>query len=140
MAAAPGGDGGAWAIVVAICAVIINGAVAFGSGIWAIARSHHATDEKIAAKDEAMTQDLSDMERRLRGEIDDAIKYSGESVSAIRQKMTDMELWNRDNFVDKETFRSVTTDLKRWWERFEDRMSMRLDTIDKKLDRNNSPD
>jgi hypothetical protein len=36
--------------------------------------------------------------------IDSTIRMSGESMQAIRQKVTDTEIWNRDNFVRRSDF------------------------------------
>jgi Tfp pilus assembly protein PilX len=133
-----GGDGGAWAIFVALAAMVVNLIVAIGGGIWALAHSRNSTDEKIATKEKAVGVDLADLERRMRDEISDSSRTFGETVAAIRQKVTETELWNRDNFVSKTTFQNVVSDMKRSWERFEDKLNTQLEQINKKLDRNNN--
>ena len=133
-----GNDGSAWALLVAVCSLVINLIVAAVAGIWTLVKSGSATDEKIAVKDKTTTDDLSDLERRIKDEISDATQRFGETVTAIREKVRDTELWNRDNFVTKGTFQIVVGDMKKSWERFEDQLNTRLDKIDKKLDRNHN--
>lgn len=66
-------------------------------------------------------------------EIDDAVNQFGETVSAIRQKITEVELWNRDNFVNSKTFDSIVTDMRDAWRRLEDKIDRRFDMVDRKL-------
>lgn len=66
-------------------------------------------------------------------EIDDAVNQFGETVSAVRQKITEMELWNRDNFVNVRTFDSIVTDMRDAWRRLEDKIDRRFDMVDRKL-------
>ena len=61
----------------------------------------------------------------------------GETVAAIRQKMTDMELWNRDTFVTKSTFDVVMQQLRSDAERLEDKIDNRFDRLEAKLEREN---
>ena len=61
-------------------------------------------------------------------------------MTAIRTKITEVELWNRDNFVSKGTFKAVTDDLKRSWERFADKLTNKLGEIDRELKRIGRPD
>lgn len=62
-------------------------------------------------------------------ETDAAISQFGEAMSAIRQKISDMELWNRDNFVNQRTFEAIVSDIRR----LEDKIDRRFDAVDRKL-------
>jgi predicted nucleotidyltransferase len=135
MAAEGGGDGG-WAIVISLATMFVNAVIAIGGGIWALAHSRNSTDEKIASKERTGADNLVDLERRLRIEISDSTRSFGETVTAIRAKVSETELWNRDNFVNKDTFDTVIGDMRRSWERFEDKLNGRFDMIETKLDRN----
>lgn len=97
------------------------------SGTWALAKTDRELTEKI---DKAKL----DIERRLDEETDSTVQRFGETVTAIRTKMTDMELWNRDNFVDKSTFGTFQANLADFFKRFEDKIDRRFDKIDAKLD------
>lgn len=134
------GEGGvsSWALIVAACSLVLNAIMAIGASIWTLGRTHSATDEKIAEKERTATSELAALERRMQADIDNTIKNFGETMSAFRTKINDVELWNRDNFVSKLTFQTVVGDMKRSWERFEDKLSKRLDIIDEKLDQRNA--
>lgn len=113
--------------------MIVNLVIGVVGGVWALAHARDSTDEKIAAKERGLNEDLSDLERRLKIEIDTTERNFGETIAAIRQKLTEIELWNRDHLVNKTDF----IDMHRSRERFEDLLNVRLDQINKKLDRNN---
>lgn len=66
-------------------------------------------------------------------ETDKATHQFGETVSAIRSKISDMELWNRDNFVNNRTFETVVSDIRR----LEDKIDRRFDAVDRKLSKMN---
>jgi hypothetical protein len=98
-------------------------------GTWTLARSRGKLIEKI---DEAKLE----LDRRINAETDTAFKQFGETVAALRQKMNEMELWNRDNFVSKGTFTAVMGEIKENQRRLEEKIDRRFDKIDEKLDRN----
>lgn len=137
MATGNEGNGTAWTVIVSGGAVLANLFIAGIGWVWSLGRSSKSADVKIAQRAKAVTEELNDMERRLHADIDNSTRQFGETVSAIRTKVTEIELWNRDNFVSKGTFKSVTDEMKRSWERFEDNLNDKLEAIDKKLDRNN---
>jgi len=59
----------------------------------------------------------------------------GETVSAIRQKVTDVELYVRDNYVRKDVFDSAMTNLGKHVEQVGDRIEARLLRIETKMDK-----
>lgn len=83
---------------------------------------------------------LIELERRLEGSIDKSVIMFGDTAAALRAKITDVELWNRDNFVSKKTFQAVTDELKRSWERFEDNLNDRFKDLGDKIDQQNKAD
>ncbi len=142
----PPGDVDFFAIVVAGCNVALTVLVAVASGVWALSKSKIATDDKIAGgklaaddkiaiRDKALSQELIELERRVHAGTDTAVRMFGETVAAIRAKVSEIELWNRDNFVAIATFQVAIQDMKVSWQRFEDQLNLRFDAIDKKLDR-----
>ena len=70
-----------------------------------------------------------ELAERIGVETDAAVNKFGEAMSAIRQKISDMELWNRDNFVNQRTFEAIVSDLRR----LEDKIDRRFDAVDRKL-------
>lgn len=137
MAAVPtgnGGDTGMWTVIVNALGVAFQVMLAIVGAAWALGRSKTATDDKIAEKDRALTTELIGLERRVENNIDQATRQFGETAAALRQKITETELWNRDNFVNKKTFDTVIGEIKRAWEQFEARLDVRLDRFEDKLD------
>ena len=78
---------------------------------------------------------MLNIERKIDEETDNTVHDFGETVAAIRQKMTDMELWNRDTFVTKSTFDVVMQQLRSDAERLADRIDGRFDRLEAKEDK-----
>lgn len=116
-----------WEGGVALATLVLSFIMSAISGTWILGKSRTKLTEKI---DEIRLE----LERKIDQETDIAVHDFGETVSAIRQKMTDMELWNRDTFVTKATFNLVAAQNRDFWQRFEDKMDKRLDRIEEKLD------
>lgn len=127
-----------WVLMVSLGGVLFNLVVSLFKGAQTLDQSRKEINEKIEVKDKALTEELINLERRFKLDIDQSLRAVGESMSAIRTKMTDVELWGRDHYVDKNTFNLVITDLKRSWERFEEKLDKRLEGIEHKLDNRNS--
>jgi hypothetical protein len=96
------------------------------------------------------TWKLSQMEARItasitrhRKEIDDAHTATvdalrreiGETVSALKAKVHEIETWARDHFVRRDSFEGVVRELKEAIAAQGDKIDKRLDRIDEKLDR-----
>lgn len=93
---------------------------------------------RLAGQREKLNDKIGDLKlefnQRIKNEIDIAVNQFGETMRAQQRKMTDMELWNRDTFVDKATFVLFMSDTKNWQQRFEDKLDDRFDRIEAKLD------
>ena len=96
------------------------------------------------------TWKLAQMEQRITGtittqrkEIDDAHiaasdtmrREFGESVSALRQKVHEVETWSRDHFVRRDSFEVVVREIRDAITTQGEKIDKRLDRIDEKLDR-----
>src|SRR6185437_10023658 len=138
----PNGEGaGLWTAIVAGGSFLVQIIMNVGTFIWVLSRSRNATDDKIANKDKAMGGELTLVERRMRDAIEKVSRDCGEMGHALRekiietdQKITQTELWNRDNFVHKGTFTLVMQRIDERWDRFEDKLDKREDKFDKRLD------
>jgi hypothetical protein len=110
-----GGNFGLWEALIALGSFLINvGGVLIG-GTWALSTSR----QKVADKIDAAALEL---ERKINMEM-----------GVMKNKTSEMELWNRDNFVSKTTFSLAWTELRDSMRRFEDKLDKRLDSIDAKL-------
>lgn len=118
-----------WEGGVALATLVLSFVVSAISGTWILGKSRAKLTEKI---DEVRLE----LERKIDQETDIAVHDFGETVSAIRAKINEMELWNRDTFVTKATFNLVAAQNRDFWQRFEDKLDRRLDRIELKLDKN----
>jgi molybdopterin converting factor small subunit len=106
--------------------LIVNLVAAVIGGTWILGRTSSSLSEKIdAAKLE--------LERRVNTEADQLSRNVGETVSALRQKLSDIELWNRDNFVNRRTFDTSLSDTREMLRRLEDKIEQRFNSVDRKL-------
>ena len=136
-------NGNTWMLVIAVGTFFFNILVVAVGGIWALGRNNDKIIEKLNTRVEkrydAFANSLHQLETRLEAAVDSTEHNVGEGMTAIRQKMTDMELWNRDNFVSRGTFNMVVTQIRESWLRFEDKLDKRLDRIDAKLEDRDGP-
>lgn len=113
----------AWGIGV----TIFKGGRGFSGEFGKISEAH-AKD--MTAMESRLAQTVAETARDLEGRIEQSTRFSGEAVSAIRQKMQDNELdtlkgmhelgerlssvekWARDEFVRKESLREILGDFK----------------------------
>jgi hypothetical protein len=140
MGIAGGEDSAFWTIVIAGATMAINFVVAIASGVSTLNRARADTDEKIDAKDRQMTENILGLERLIKNEIDSTSRNVGETMLAMRTKITEVELFGRDHYVEKGTFQTFANDMRRSWERFEEKLDKRFDKIDNKLDQNSVTD
>lgn len=97
-------------------------------GTWALGKMSQDLNEKI---DETKLE----AERKVNFRAEGVSREVGETVRAIQQKVVDMELWNRDNFVNKRTFDAITAKTEQTLLRLEDKIDRRFDQIDRKLEK-----
>lgn len=109
--------------LVVVAAFIVNLIVCTVHATWALARI-----ESALRKDIQTSRDETD------GRIDRQSREFGETAAAIRQKVTEVELYIRDNFVRKPSFEAVMgrieADLKELGKDF----VARLDRMEEKID------
>jgi len=136
-----------WLIIIGGGTLFLNLILGLIGGTWVLSRSHQQLlekiDERFAAEritTESRVNKLNDNFtaeiRKLDQEIENNRSWFGESMTAIRAKITETELWNRDNFVSKGTFKVVIEEMKAFFTRLEDKMDIRFNKIDDKLDAN----
>jgi predicted nucleotidyltransferase len=125
--APPDAGFGLWEALVALGMLVMNLVGAVVGGTWALGRSR----EKVHAK---IDQLAIEMERQLKAENDRTKREAGETASALRQKLTEVEFFVRDKFVSKETFTDFMQQMRLAWERLENKIDKRDERLDKRLD------
>ncbi len=83
----------------------------------------------------SFTAALTAHRREIDIEVEQVRRDVGETVSAIRQKITEIELYTRDNFVRRESFYEVTKGLADAVKTIGDKLENRMERLDGKLDR-----
>lgn len=118
-----------WSDIGVIVSLALNVGVALVGATWGISR--------VESKITTATQTVIECHRKKFDDEIDVIKNQfGETIIALRQRISDVELWNRDNFVRKESFSSVIDSMKSDVNGLGDRIEARLLRMEGKLDRN----
>lgn len=128
-------EGYQWTMVaVGLLGFVVQAFVLAIGGTWKLAQMEHRLtgamtkhrreidEAAYAAKQEAF--DLADRVRR----------ETGESIASIQTRMSQLEIWNRDNFVRRDSFQMVMSEAKQAWDAQSRMIDRRLDRIDEKLD------
>jgi|SRR5579885_1687512 len=136
-------------IIIAIGQLLLTLAAMLIGGTWALSRYNSQVSEQFNKSlnelNEKHTEALiefksenskahEELEKRLTDKIEEATRRYGEALTALREKITQVELWNRDNFVSKGTFRTVVEDFKTMSEKSDNRIDLRLDRMERKID------
>jgi hypothetical protein len=103
-----------------------------------IGTSVRATWKLAALKEEIVLKierDRIELREQLTQEHSDVMKQFGDSLGAVREKIRDGELWNRDNFVRRSDFQAVVESINRSVEALGARMDAGLAKLDVKLDK-----
>lgn len=68
--------------------------------------------KNISQKQVALDESLAELNRKMDDQIERIERDLGETVGAMREKVVQVELFMRDNFVRKDTFGPVLSELK----------------------------
>lgn len=110
-------------IVLGVLGFVLNIVVLSVGGVMALARSTAAINKTI-----------TDHRTEIDGEFVIIRKETGELGAALRQKLTDIELWSRDNFVRRDSFASTMERVERNIKDMGDRIETRLLRMEGKID------
>jgi aminoglycoside phosphotransferase family enzyme len=88
--------------------------------------------ESMEAQIDNLQRDIVKFHRAGMEKSDVIIREFGETASAIRQKIHDIEVFSRDHFVSKDSFDSVVGRIERSFEKMTDRLE---DKIEKAVER-----
>jgi hypothetical protein len=125
-----------WAtIVIGIAGIILQTIALIVGGIWVLSRTEQNIRQMIA------DHKLENEER-----INATMRAIGETFTALRQKISDVdgalgrrineiELYVRDTFLQKESFRAVIAEIMNDMKNLGDRIENRLLRMENKLDR-----
>lgn len=79
-------------------------------------------------------EEVAKLKIEVRKEADVDMHNFGETAQAIRQKISDVELWNRDTFVRRDEFKTSLDQVNRNIESLRTNLDEKIDRLDSKLD------
>lgn len=106
---------------VAVAAFLLNAGLAVGAAVWAVGKIRTDNAEKIAEVRIGIDAKILEMTERFSREQRAQDHNFGEVGAAMRQKIADVEsemhrieIWGRDNYVQKGELSALRQDLKDW--------------------------
>jgi hypothetical protein len=119
-----------WLVMAGIGAVglVVQIIVLAAGGAWKLSRVEKSLLEAFGSALKVHRDEVDAETDRLRRDF-------AETVTALRQKITEIELYARDTFVRRESFYEVTKGLADALRTLGDKLEARMDRFDSKLDR-----
>ena len=102
---------------------------------WQLSRIEKEQQEYTDAQIDNLQRDMANMERDCITRSETLRHDAGEMGAAIRQKMHEMETWNRDTFVRKESFELVVNRIEKSMEKLGDRVEEKLEKFWERVQR-----
>lgn len=96
---------------------------------WKVRSIEKEICDNMDAQIDNVQRDVANLQRESLGRADTIRHEFGETASAIRQKIHDVETWNRDTFVRKESFEMVVNRIEKSMEKLGDRFEEKLDKV-----------
>jgi hypothetical protein len=104
------------------------GVVAYAVRItWKLSESEKAIRVEMDAQIDNVQRDVVKLERAGIERSETVRNEFGETAAALRQKMHDMETWNRDTFVKNEKFDVAVGRIEKLLEKSVDRLEAKFD-------------
>jgi hypothetical protein len=107
----------------ALAALALNVVVALVGLTWGLSKIRDTIRDEIETHRIAFDADIDGLRREF-----------GETAQAIRQKINDVEIWGRDNYVKKDSFTTVTDRISREILSIAERLDKRLERMEIKID------
>jgi hypothetical protein len=125
-----------WATVaIGIMALIVQTIALIVGGIWALSRTEQNIRQQIADH-KLENEERTNAFMRTIGETFTAMRQKIADVdAALGKRITDIELYVRDTFLQKESFRAVISEIMNDMKNLGDRIENRLLRMENKLDR-----
>lgn len=122
------------AIWLGLAAFVVNIVVLAIGGTWALARQGRGIEQAIYRSRQETDGEIDKLRYDLRTEHDDFLRRFGDSLSAIRQKVNDVELWARDEFVRRDDFYRILDGINKSITALGDKIDARVDKLVNKID------
>lgn len=117
-----------------VAGFVVNVIVLAITGTWALSRHGRAIESAIYKSRQETDVEIDKLRMELRTEHDDFLRRFGDSLAAIRQKMTDVELWARDEFVRRDDFYRILDGINKSIAALGDKIDARIDKLEGKIE------
>lgn len=107
---------------------VLNVIVLLVGGTWKLSRVEKAIKEDISRHQQYTDAEFAKVRREF-----------GETASAIRQKLHEMELWSRDHFVLRPSFDVALAQVTDAIQTMEEKIEVRLTRMESKIERTGQP-
>ncbi len=91
-------------------------------------------ETNLAKTELKLSKAITDSRNEIDGRFEKQSSEIGETIAAIRQKITDVEIWARDHFVRRDSFYKITDDLSGKIDGIGDKIDSRLERMEGKID------
>ncbi len=112
-------------VTIAIAGFLLNVLVLAVGGTWKLSRVEASIRKAIAVH-----------QREAYVEIDKVRRETGESMTAMREKIREVELYCRDTYVRRDSFFKVADEFTGGLKAMSDKIEARLERMEEKIDAN----
>lgn len=122
----------AYAAVGTFCFLFVGYAVKL---TWQVTRIEREQQVYTDAQVDNLRGDMVAAERESSDRVDTLRREAGEMGAALRTKIHDVETWNRDTFVRKESFELVIGRIEKSFEKMTDKLEEKFEKMVERIER-----
>jgi flagellar motor protein MotB len=126
----------AYAAISTLCLAVIGYSIKL---TWQASRIEKEQQLYTDAQTDNLRRDLTKAERSGIAQLDTLRREAGEMGAALRTKMHEMETWNRDTFVRKESFELVIGRIEKSFEKMTDKLEEKFEKMVERIERSGKP-
>ena len=112
---------------------LVSLVLAAGGIVWKFSQIEKENREWTEALVDNIRRDLLENERGGIARAEELRQETGEVGHALRNKIHEMETWNRDTFVRKESFELVINRIEKFIEKSTDKLEAKIDKAVERL-------
>lgn len=113
---------------------VLNVIVLAIGGTWALSRQAQTIQESISTSRRETDSEFQKLRDEIHLEHDDFLRRFGDSLAAIRQKVSEVELWARDEFVRRDDFYRILDGINKSITALGEKIDARVDRLESKLE------
>ena len=122
----------AYAAIGTFCFLVVGYSVKL---TWQVTRIEREQQVYTDAQVDNLRGDMVAAERESSDRVDTLRREAGEMGAALRTKIHDVETWNRDTFVRKESFELVIGRIEKSFEKMTDKLEEKFEKMVERIER-----